>query len=427
MFHKIIFYVGVFIRNKELFKHFRALKRSEKWTREQLEVHQLAQLRKLLILAGEESMFYRNRFKELDFDPRTVQSLNELVRLPIMTKQDLLDHAVAIQVSSRSDFKAETSGSTGTPFLFYKNKEWDASQRAAIFRGYSWYGVKPWHKNGYFWGFNKTWKQRQKTRILDFLQNRFRLFSYDVEEVKAFLKKMRHAKYLEGYSSMIHQVAVEALNNDLEINDRLLMVKGTSEKIYDAYHDAVRKVFGRKVISEYGAAEAGVIAFECPEGKMHIVSENVIVECIENEIVLTNLYSYSFPIIRYRIGDYIKLAENQAVCVCGMQHPVITEIQGRVGKSIYGFSQKYPSLTLYYVSKNIALEHNLFIEYQAVQEKKGYLEYFIFAPLTDSELSLISEEFEKYYGEDLSVEIKYMGRDQGRSGKMKDFISKVEC
>ncbi len=426
MFHRIVFFLGVWIRNRQLFDHYKSLKKSENWTSEKLAQLQLVQLKKFLILAGRESPFYKEKFRELGFDPSSVTSVQDLKQIPVMTKQDLLDHAGDIQVQSRSDFKAETSGSTGTPFLFYKNKEWDASQRAAIFRGYSWYGVKPWHKNGYFWGFNKTWKQRQKTKVLDFLQNRFRLFSYEVDEIRGFLKKMRNAKYLEGYSSMIHQVAVEALENNLETGSKLLMVKGTSEKIYDSYHEAVRKVFGHKVISEYGAAEAGIIAFECPEGKMHIVSENVIVEAIDNEIVLTSLFSYAFPIIRYKIGDYVRLEENGISCACGMKHPVIKEIQGRVGKSIYGFRQKYPSLTLYYVSKNIALEHNLFVEYQAVQEKAGYMEYFIFAPLSDSELLLISEEFQKYYGDDLVVDIKYQKRDQNRSGKMKDFISRIE-
>lgn len=64
----------------------------------------------------------------------------------------------------------------------------------------------------------------------------------------------------------------------------------------------MEKAFGAKIISEYGAAESGLIAYECPEcGNMHINMENVIVEESEGEIVVTNLLSRSFPIIRYKL------------------------------------------------------------------------------------------------------------------------------
>jgi phenylacetate-CoA ligase len=56
------------------------------------------------------------------------------------------------------------------------------------------------------------------------------------------------------------------------------MVMGASEKIYEGYQKEVVRAFGRKMVNEYGAAEAGMIAFECPEGKMHINMETNIVE-----------------------------------------------------------------------------------------------------------------------------------------------------
>ena len=66
----------------------------------------------------------------------------------------------------------------------------------------------------------------------------------------------------------------------------LKMVKGTSEKIYERYQDEIKKAFGQKMISEYGAAETGIIAFECPSGNMHINMEGVIVEEINEEIII---------------------------------------------------------------------------------------------------------------------------------------------
>ena len=92
------------------------------------------------------------------------------------------------------------------------------------------------------------------------------------------------------------------------------MIKGTSEKYSINYQEEVKKAFGTKIVSEYGATESGVIAFECPEGNMHINMEGVLVEEIENEIVVTNLQMTSFPLIRYKLGDYIQLAPESKQC-----------------------------------------------------------------------------------------------------------------
>src|SRR5690606_6507219 len=129
-----------------------------------------------------------------------------------------------------------------------------------------------------------------------------------------------------GYSSMIYEVA--KMINQMEQGGKynLKMIKGTSEKIYDSYQDEVQKAFGLKIISEYGAAESGLIAYECPEGSMHINVENVVVEVVKGEILVTNLLSRSFPIIRYQLGDAVTLADPAFKCKCGRNHPVVLDV-----------------------------------------------------------------------------------------------------
>ncbi len=150
-----------------------------------------------------------------------------------------------------------------------------------------------------------------KNIFFDTLQNRFRIFSYQESALKKFIQKARKATYIHGYSSMIYQVAVLINKLDLTKPTHIKMIKGTSEKILDGYYDEIQKAFGTKIISEYGATESGIIAFECPQGNMHISMEGVIVEEVENEILVTNLQMTSFPIIRYKLGDYIALASRK--------------------------------------------------------------------------------------------------------------------
>lgn len=225
---------------------------------------------------------------------------------------------------------------------------------------------------------------------------------------------------------MIYEVAKMVNKLGIEKQFHLKMIKGTSEKIYERYQEEVEKAFGAKIISEYGAAESGLIAYECPEcGNMHINMENVIVEESEGEIVVTNLLSRSFPIIRYKLGDSIKLAEPDFKCPCGREHPVLTDVLGRVGKKIIGKEKIYPSLTFYYVFKNLALNAGINLNYQAIQKEKGKICLKIEQEKAGT-LELLRKELNKYFKEDIDFEILYDQILHTKDKKMRDFITEID-
>lgn len=426
MFHKLVYLAGIYLRNNLIFKNYKFLKKTQLWPIEQLRSYQLSKLKKLIKYANDHSSYYNKLFKENNININEIQSLYDIKKIPITTKDELIANIDQIQNMNYPEklFFSETSGSSGKPLVFYRNKDWDAWHRASVYRGYSWYHVNPWERNGYFWGYNIALKHRFKTLLLDFLQNRFRIFSYNNDELESFISKLRNADYLEGYSSMIYEVAKFINAKNLVGYDNIKMVKGTSEKILLKYQEEVFKAFGKKIISEYGAAEAGIIAFECPYGMMHINMETVIVEEEQNEILVTNLVSYSFPIIRYKLGDYIKLKKN-VICQCGMQHDVIDDVLGRVGKVIVGKKECYPSLTLYYVFKNLAAEHNLILNYQAIQKQKGKIDLYIDNFVSLSNRKLIIYEFMKYFKSDLDLTIIDNTEFKTYNRKQVDFISEL--
>ncbi len=423
MINRVVYGIGTFIRNKEIYKSYRFLKTSEKWNIRKLESYQIKKCKELLQWAYDHSTFYKKKFDEAGMKPKDFNRIEDLEKFPFLTKEELLNNAKEIQIKENFSklFYSETSGSTGQPLIFYRNGEWDARHRSAMFRGYSWYDIKPWDKNGYFWGYNIDKKVQLKIKFLDFLQNRFRIFSYDPKELISFVNKLQKAKYLEGYSSMIYEVARIINQKKMKAPFKLKMIKGTSEKILEKYKEEIKQAFGVSIISEYGAAEAGIIAFECPMGNMHITMENVIVEEIDNEIVVTNLMSKSFPIIRYKLGDYIKL-DKDTKCSCGKEHYIIKEVLGRVGNVVYGFTKNYPSLTLYYVFKNLASK-NIVLNYQVIQREKGKLEMSIEQKLTSNEWDLLENELCKYFKEDVQCIIVDNKKIPREKGKFKDFIS----
>ncbi|MFA8300217.1 MAG: phenylacetate--CoA ligase family protein [Hyphomicrobiales bacterium] len=427
MLHKLIYNFGTRKRNPSLFNYYSFLKQTDNWSYEQLQELQLKRSKDFLCFVNKYSPYYKNIFNDLDFLPENIESIQDLKELPIIEKSDLLkfNEDIHSQYSFKKVFFSETSGTSGQPLKFYRNEEWDSHNRAAMFRGYSWYNVYPWDKNGYFWGYNISKKSKFRIQLLDFLQNRFRVFSYDEKEIEAFVRKLKKAKYLSGYSSMIYEVAKLVNKMGLSNDFNLKMIKGTSEQIFPKYFEEVQAAFGGKIISEYGAAESGLIAFECPYGNMHINMENVIVEEDEGDIIVTNLLSRSFPIIRYRLGDRVKLADNSFKCKCGRSHPVLLEVMGRTGKRVFGKEKSYPSFTFYYVFKNLALNHNLSLNYQAIQEERGKV--ILKIEQEDKTYNhLLQNELMKYFSDDIEFSISYGQQLHTMNGKLKDFITKLD-
>tara|TARA_B100000809_G_scaffold105703_1_gene104255 strand:+ start:54899 stop:56188 length:1290 start_codon:yes stop_codon:yes gene_type:complete len=427
MFYKLLFQLGQKIRNPSINKWYDFLKGSEKWTLEELEEYQLKKVKELLIFSYKYSKYYQVKFDKLNLNPHDFHVLSDLKEYPFTNKKDLITHNKEIHTHAnlKKIKKATTSGSTGESLQFYREETADSFNRASIFRGYSWYGIKPWDNNGYFWGFNFSKLQKTKDSILDSLQNRFRLFSYQEKEMDVFLKKLKKAKFLHGYSSMIYQTAQVINKKKNHITFNLKMVKGTSEKIFDKYQEEVTKAFGVRMISEYGATETGIIAFECIEGNMHLNMEGVLVEEIKNEIVITNLQLQSFPIIRYKLGDYIKLADKDKACTCGLKHRILEEVTGRVGENIYGKNEIYPSLYIYYIFKNLSKESNLLLNYQVHHKTKGELLFNISEQLNKSELDLLKKQIQKYFPDDIKYHISDNQIFPVGEKKLKNFISSI--
>lgn len=427
MLQKTLYNLGILLRNKQIFSELEFLKKSQYWKREQLVDYQTSKCRELLEFAYENSKYYKNLFDKNNIRPQDFNGIEDLKKFPILEKCELKKYKDDIQIKRGFDklFYSETSGSSGEPLIFYRDAKWDAGHRAAIFRGYSWHGVNYWDRNGYFWGYNLENNQKNKVKILDLLQNRFRVFSYEDKELNKFIRKMKKAKYIEGYSSMIYQVSkiINSSENKQYKFKKLKMIKGTSEKIFENYKVEAKKAFGLPIISEYGAAEAGIIAFECPCGNMHIAMENVIVESKNGEAIITNLLSKSFPIIRYKLGDYIEL-DMETKCECNMEHGIVKSVLGRVGSVIYGKKNIYPTLTLYYIFKNLAAQ-DIVINYQAIQNTKETLDIYIEKELTDKERDKLKKEIIKYFKDDVECEVHEKSEIKRDKGKLKDFISKV--
>jgi phenylacetate-CoA ligase len=117
----------------------------------------------------------------------------------------------------------------------------------------------------------------------------------------------------------------------------LRSVRTISETVSDGLREEVWRVLGLNVQDSYTSMEGGIIAAQCPEANTYHVSEQLILEVVDQagrpcvpgqtgRILLTHLGNYATPLVRYEIGDY---AEAGAPCVCGRTMKPLVRVVGR--------------------------------------------------------------------------------------------------
>ena len=104
----------------------------------------------------------------------------------------------------------------------------------------------------------------------------------------------------------------------------------------------VEQAFGGRVREDYGSADLGPMAFDCGHGDgMHMLHDHYYFECVRDgqpvpdgelgSLVVTDLHNRAMPLIRYRIGDVVRI--DRTPCRCGRFSPRII-IEGRQGDVI---------------------------------------------------------------------------------------------
>jgi len=189
-------------------------------------------------------------------------------------------------------------------------------------------------------GQNQQRRYRWKER---WLKNRLMIPAYELDErrLDTYLRLIRRFSpvYLYGYTSALYTLANMMLERGLSLDVPLKAVVSTAESLHDHQRAAMEQAFMAPVVNEYGARDGGIIAYQCPSGRMHAFSENCYLEVVDpisgiplrpgetGLLLVTDLHNTVMPRLRYQLGDLLALSANS--CDCGICYPLIEHIDGR--------------------------------------------------------------------------------------------------
>ena len=414
-----------------------------------------AEMDKIVNLSEEEYiLFLQNKKEEIvDFHLKNNSFYQELVGsktdlkwedLPILNKQNLqkpLEERLSKGFSKKNVYLNKTSGSSGTPFVFAKDKYCHALTWTSIFMRFGWYKIDFNHSlQARFYGIPMDFVGYQKERIKDFLTHRFRFPVFDLSDavLEKFLQKFKTKKfdYINGYTSSIVLFAkyLEQKNIVLiEICPTLKACFVTSEMLFESDKKLLEKQFGIPVINEYGASELDLIAFENPTGEWQINAETLFVEILdennkvlpygeEGRIVITSLFNKAHPFIRYDIGDIGILDEKSTP-----QKPILKKLIGRTNDiAILPSGKKSPGLTFYYVTKSIVEDDGNVKEFiiKQTQLNTFEIEYVADTALDTAQIQKIKKAIALYLEPNLNFSFtQKTALERSKSGKLKQFKS----
>jgi len=364
--------------------------------------------------------------------------------LPVLNKKNLqkpLAERLSKNYPESKVFVNKTSGSSGEPFIFAKDKYAHAVTWASYFWRFGWFNIN--FNSSYqarFYGIPKDFIGYRKERLKDFLSKRYRFSIFDLSDeiLEGFLKDFRTKKfdYINGYTSSIVLFAKFLKKKNILLKDicpTLKVCMVTSEMLFEEDKILLEGQFGIPIVNEYGASELDLIAFQNPNCEWQVNAETLFVEILddnnqpvpngkEGRIVITSLFNKAHPFIRYDIGDIGILDEKST-----FKKPILKQLIGRTNDiAVLPSGKKSPGLTFYYVTKSIIEDDGNVKEFIIKQTKIDTfeVEYVSEIELSEPQIKKIEVAITLYLEPGLKFDFfRKTSLERTNRGKLKQFKS----
>ncbi len=419
------------------------LERSQWWRQEEMQRHQLAQLRELVAHAAATVPFYRGT----DFR-NWLRGNDEAMwaayrDLPIVTRRIVQEAGAALYASGVPErhgrvTEDETSGSTGVPLRY----------RTTALAGFFWnaFAMREhfWHKRD-FAARHAFIRSRPQSALAPTWGAPSNLIfacgesanlpiGRPLSEKQDWLKRIA-PQYLMTTPSTLCTLAEIAVRGELPLPG-LREARTVGETVTSTLRDLVRQAWGVGIIDIYSSSECGLLALQCPaSGHFHVQSEWAITEILNargrpcepgevGRIVVTPLHNFAMPLVRYDTGDYAEVGE---FCPCGRGLTTLTRILGRRRNRLLlpDGTASWPNLSSLPWTEQVPKLRR----FQLLQRKNHSLQlrYEADRPLSTAEHETIAAMLLKHLNASLPLDFEHVASlPLSEAGKLEDFITEID-
>ena len=334
-----------------------ALGSHDRWPPARLNAYRENELAKLRSFVYAHSSFYRKFHHNLEDRP--------LAELPILTKAMVMEHFdeiltdptihladVEAHMRTHEDGRVfrgryivnSSSGTTGRRGWFlFDEAEWAmllaGYGRAAIWAGLDTHSFT--RQRGAMVASNTPSYQSARVNMStsSWLYPTIRMDAAEPANVIITRLNDWQPHMLSSYPSTLNMLAHEQMSSKrLHIAPRIVTTSG--EVVTEELRTQVHAAWGCALFSGYSATESGMLAAECERhAGLHVAEDLVIVEVIDEDghlvppgtfgarVLVTVLYRYTQPLIRYEISDLVRFLPEP--CPCGRPYRLIDNVDGR--------------------------------------------------------------------------------------------------
>lgn len=317
----------------------------ETMPREKLRQLQTEKLRRTIETALN-SPFYGHRLGKLGITPQSINSVDDIRKIPFTTKQDLRDnYPFGLVAGNMKDAIRihSSSGTTGHPTVVVYSRHDIDSWANMIARNMYMVGCRDTDV------FQNSSGYGMFTGGLGFQYGAERLGATTIPAAAGNSK--RQIMFIRDFgTTCLHAIPSYAVRLAEVFKDEGIDPRSTrlhtlfigAEPHTDEQRRRIEKLLGVKAYNSFGMTEMNGpgVAFECKQQDgMHLWEDNYIVEIVDpdtlepvpdgeyGEMVLTTLDRTMMPILRYRTRDLTRIIPGK--CACGRTHRRIDRIKGR--------------------------------------------------------------------------------------------------
>lgn len=432
-------------------KYVKKLEEQQAWDQERLSQYQRQKLSALLRHAYQHSPYYeRELIKAKVIDHTGCVFLEHFSRIPILERRHFavhFDYLKADDLCRRKWYENWSGGSTGEPIRLLQDHPYFLWNQALKILFDQWSGRKLVDRQIILWASERdlmvgheTWRTymgrwlRNERWLNTHSMSQERIIEY-VEQINRFAPVQ-----LFAYAESLYEIARFIEERQLAVH-RPTAIMTTASMLYPHMRETLERVFRAPVYNRYGSREIGAIACECEAHHgLHISPLTHYVEILRpdgtaaapgerGELVITCLYNYAMPLIRYRIGDTAQWATGP--CSCGRHWPLLEEITGRVNDLFVNTRGELVDGRLFVILLgNQPIVH----KFQVLQEVPERLQIAIIpkkgcdltAFSVQEQLTQIIAKCQQLMGEACQIQIQFVENIQPTSsGKYRFTISKV--